>query len=227
MARAEKSGDNGQVTDREPWIRITRRAEELGLTVAPDLAESFANYVSLLARWNRRINLTALALEPLSADALDRLIMEPLAAARLVLPTDRLLIDIGSGGGSPAIPLRLACPALKLVMVESKTRKAAFLREAIRQLDLRDSTVENCRLEELESHSDLIEMSDVVSLRAVRLDLKILPSILALIGKRGRIFRFHSRGNERSHDWLVGKAKSEFTWVLQSIGFGVEVISRP
>ena len=44
------------------------------------------------------------------------------------------MIDIGSGGGSPAIPLALAVPGLRLLMVESKTRKSVFLREAVRAL---------------------------------------------------------------------------------------------
>ena len=55
-------------------------------------------------------------------------------------PEGASVIDIGSGGGSPAIPLKLAAPRIKLWMVESKTRKSAFLREAIRQLDLREQS---------------------------------------------------------------------------------------
>ena len=50
--------------------------------------------------------------------------------------SDALWFDIGSGGGSPAIPLKLARPTLPLPMVESKTRKAVFLREAVRALGL-------------------------------------------------------------------------------------------
>ena len=51
-------------------------------------------------------------------------------------------MDIGSGGGSPAIPLKLATPGSALTMVEVKARKSAFLREAIRQLGLTDTQVE-------------------------------------------------------------------------------------
>ena len=46
------------------------------------------------------------------------------------------MMDVGSGGGSPAIPLKLAVPRLSLTMVEAKARKSAFLREAIRHLGL-------------------------------------------------------------------------------------------
>ena len=58
-----------------------------------------------------------------------------------------VVVDLGSGGGSPAIPLKIARQALKLTMIESKERKSMFLREAIRTLGLADSSVENDRFE--------------------------------------------------------------------------------
>ena len=51
------------------------------------------------------------------------------------------VVDVGSGGGSPAIPMALALPTIQLLMVESKTRKSVFLREAIRALDLAGADV--------------------------------------------------------------------------------------
>ena len=74
-------------------------------------ADSLDAYYRLLARWNRTINLTALSLDPLADEALDRLFIEPLAAApyiREALDVTPLSVwfDLGSGGGSPAIPLK-------------------------------------------------------------------------------------------------------------------------
>src|ERR1044071_5772106 len=99
---------------------IAARAAHAGVPVSPELAGSLAAYVEQLARWNRKINLTALALEPATDEAIDRLIVEPLIAARRVRTHDRLAIDIGSGGGSPGIPMQLAVPALRVVLVEVK-----------------------------------------------------------------------------------------------------------
>ena len=117
----------------------------MNLSIPTELADALLAYLELLALWNSKINLTALD-DPDAA--IDRLILEPLLAARHV-PEGASVIDIGSGGGSPAIPLKLAAPRIKLWMVESKTRKSAFLREAIRQLDLRECFVETRRYEEL------------------------------------------------------------------------------
>src|SRR5206468_1311667 len=110
-----------------------------GVPVGEDLADQLAAYLALLSRWNKKINLTALDVATPSDDAVDRLIVEPLAAARLLVPEDRTCIDVGSGGGSPAIPLKIAVPRLQMLMVESRARKAAFLNEAVRQLELSET----------------------------------------------------------------------------------------
>ena len=70
-------------------------------------------------------------------------------------------IDIGSGGGSPAIPLTLAAPRLHMRMVESKTRKAVFLREVIRTLGLGRAEVDTSRFEELLTRPELHEGADL------------------------------------------------------------------
>ena len=67
-------------------------------------------YYRLLSRWNTKINLTALPLEDLTDHAVDRLLIEPLAAARFVPESPLTWFDLGSGGGSPALPLKLVRP---------------------------------------------------------------------------------------------------------------------
>jgi 16S rRNA (guanine527-N7)-methyltransferase len=120
-----------------------------------------------LMRWNRRINLTALPLaEPLPASTLDKLIVEPLLAADLFPASNPNWFDLGSGGGSPAIPLRIACPAGSLTMVESRERKCAFLSEAVRTLGLSRTSAISTRFEELQPQRPI----DVFTVRAVRID---------------------------------------------------------
>jgi 16S rRNA (guanine527-N7)-methyltransferase len=185
------------VTARSIAARISRRAQRAGVTVPPDAMPGLEGYLEHLTRWNRKITLTALPLEPLSDDAVDRLIVEPVAAAASVEASDRVAIDIGSGGGSPAVPLRLACPHLRMVMVESKVRKTAFLREIIRQLDLENTSVENSRVEELLLRPDLHEFADIVTIRAVRAEPKLWSAIQAFLRPGGRVFWFGS-GREPS-----------------------------
>jgi 16S rRNA (guanine527-N7)-methyltransferase len=186
--------------DRDVAVRILKRTTKAGITASAELVGALAVYLDLLARWNRRINLTALDVDPPGDEAIDRLIVEPLVAAKHLLPADRLAIDIGSGGGSPAIPLKLAAPSLRLVLVEVKVRKSAFLREAVRQLGLSEIDVENRRFEELLARRDLHEAADVVTLRAVRIDRKLLASIQAVLKIRGRVFCFGSGSDPSPED---------------------------
>jgi 16S rRNA (guanine527-N7)-methyltransferase len=171
--------------------RLVRRAAKNNLFISDPLAESLSAYYELLARWNRKINLTSI--ENLD-EAIDRLLLEPLAASRSFPPSATLLMDVGSGGGSPAIPFKLAIPRLKLTMVEAKARKSAFLREAIRHLELTDTVVENARYEELLARPELHEAQHVVSLRAVRIEARVLTSLQAFVAPSGVIMLF--RGPE-------------------------------
>lgn len=155
------------------------------MTVPIHLEPGLVSYFDLLFRWNAKINLTALT----DTDAaIDRLLLEPLAAA-VALPHRTDLIDLGSGGGSPAIPLAIALETRHLVMVESKGRKAAFLREAVRTGRL-SATVENLRVESIAAQGTYAGQMDVVSIRAIRPDLDMLTAARAFLRPGGKIALF-------------------------------------
>jgi 16S rRNA (guanine527-N7)-methyltransferase len=105
-------------------------------------------------------------------------------------PDTESVVDLGSGGGSPAIPLKLAVPAINLCMVESKTRKSAFLREAVRHLGLEGVTVETARFEELLSESRFLQRFDVLTMRAVRCDAGTLAQVAPLSRAGGHLLFF-------------------------------------
>jgi 16S rRNA (guanine527-N7)-methyltransferase len=183
------------MSSREFRDRLRRRARRASLAITPDLTDGLERYFALLTRWNAKINLTSFKLEPNGVDeAIDRLLVEPVVAARHVAATAHTAIDIGSGGGSPALPVALACPRLSLRMVESKTRKAVFLREAIRELGLARVTVETSRFEELLTRPELHEGLDLVTIRAVRVEPRTLVSLQAFLKPGGQLFLFRGPG---------------------------------
>jgi 16S rRNA (guanine527-N7)-methyltransferase len=183
------------VSARELRDRLGRRARKAGLDLPPDLSASLERYYELLAKWNAKINLTSFRLEPGGQDeAVDRLLIEPVIAARHVPAHASSVIDVGSGGGSPAIPLRLAVPRLHLRMVESKTRKAVFLREAVRELNLGWAEVETSRYEELLARPELHEGFDLLTIRAVRVEPRTLVSLQAFLKPGGHLFLFRGPG---------------------------------
>jgi 16S rRNA (guanine527-N7)-methyltransferase len=182
------------VTSREFQDRLSRRARRAGVTLGAALAARLEAYYRLLAVWNTKINLTGLRLSEFSPEALDRLLIEPLAAARHVPPSATRMLDVGSGGGSPAIPLALTVPRLQLLMVESKTRKSVFLREAIRTLELPAADVATARFEELLARPDLHEAHDLVTIRAVRIEARTLIVLQAFTRPGGLVFLFRTSG---------------------------------
>jgi 16S rRNA (guanine527-N7)-methyltransferase len=157
-------------------------------------------YYDLLARWNKKINLTSLQ-DP--DESIDRLLLEPLIAARYVPVADTRLIDIGSGGGSPAIPMRLALPGLRLTMVEAKARKSAFLREAVRVLGLADAIVETARYEELLARPDLHEAFGAVSVRAVRVESRVMQTLQAFVCPGGVMLLFRGPGGPEAPSGVI------------------------
>lgn len=172
--------------------KLVRRATRAGLSLPDDVTDGLSAYFELLRKWNRKISLTSLPVEDFGDEALDRLLVEPVLAAKFLPKGDVNALDLGSGGGSPAIPMKLAAPQLSLRMVESKTRKAAFLRETVRTLDLNRTAVDAVRFEELLARPGLHDAIDVVTLRAVRVDRKLLSTIQSFIKPGGLLFLFGS-----------------------------------
>ena len=148
---------------------ITERLASAGFDGEFD-AVALSGYVDLLVKWNRKINLTSLDVEPLTALAIDRLIVEPVLASALLDEHGISIIDLGTGGGSPAIPFKIQQSSSSLRMIESRSRKCAFLREAIRHIGLNSTSVEESRFELLNSQLHLKSLAHLIRLRAVRLD---------------------------------------------------------
>ncbi len=185
------------MTSKEFRERLQRRTKRAGIVVPANLASQLETYYRLLATWNEKINLTALNLGDGSDEAFDRLLVEPLAAARYLSVQSGRMLDVGSGGGSPAIPMKLAIPGLNLLMVESKTRKSVFLREAIRALALEGVDVATARFEELLARPDLHEACDIVTIRAVRVESRVLTGLQAFLKPAALLLLFKgpSTGN--------------------------------
>jgi len=179
------------VTSDEFQARLGSRAAAAMVALSPDLAGRLETYYRLLAAWNQKINLTGLDLDILDSETINRLFIEPLAAAEHAKEQSSV-IDIGTGGGSPAIPFALAVSASSLVMVESRARKSVFLREAARAVELSNVRIETARFESLIRRPDLVEAHDILTVRAVRTDSEILSQLQSFVKPKGAIFLFQS-----------------------------------
>jgi len=97
------------------------------------LTQQFEEYLSLILRWNARVNLTAIRDEE---GILSRHFVESITCARALPAGIRTLLDFGSGAGFPGIPIELCRPEIAVTLAESQGKKAAFLSEAVRVLGI-------------------------------------------------------------------------------------------
>ena len=169
--------------------RLLARLVPAAISLSADQIERLAEYWRLLERWNAKINLTSLPLQNFPSATVDRLIVEPVLASSLMPQAPNAWYDVGSGGGSPAIPLKVVAPAGQLTMVESRSRKAAFLREVVRNLSFADSArVESRRIEEVASERP--GTADCVTIRAVRVDTALSAQLSQLVASGAQLILF-------------------------------------
>jgi 16S rRNA (guanine527-N7)-methyltransferase len=171
------------------------RAHAAGVAIPDAVLAGLETYVQLLVRWNERINLTALPLEPPSDAAIDRLLIEPLVAARYVTDAAVVWFDLGSGGGSPAIPLKLVRTGPQLVMIESKHRKAAFLREAIREVGIERADVRTERFQDVGANQTSAGIAALVTVRAVKPEPTLFSAAASLLRSGGELMLFGAETN--------------------------------
>ena len=139
------------------------RAGLVDLQLDPALETPLLDYLSLLLRWNRTYNLTAVRdpHEMVTKHLLDSLAMHPYVDG--LAHAGGALADLGTGAGLPGIPLAIAKPGLRVTLVESAGKKARFMREAVRQLSLADVQVAESRIEAL----DMPGAFDAITARAL------------------------------------------------------------
>jgi 16S rRNA (guanine527-N7)-methyltransferase len=119
---------------------------EFQLTASDQQVLQIQQYMKVLLTWNEKINLTAIR-DP--REILYRHFCESMYAAATVPMENGRLADVGSGGGFPGLPLKIIRPDLQVILIESNLKKATFLAEVIRELELRDAQVLVRRYEEL------------------------------------------------------------------------------
>jgi 16S rRNA (guanine527-N7)-methyltransferase len=124
---------------------ISNALEPYGATIGSATADKIHAYITLLLKWNRSISLTTVT-DP--AEIIKFHFGESVFAASALKFAESRLADVGSGAGLPGLPLALAVPSLDVTLIESNTKKCAFLSEVIRTLKLPNATVFRGRMEE-------------------------------------------------------------------------------
>ena len=146
---------------------LTRGASELNLALSPEQIGKFRSHYRELMSWNQRTNLTAIVdcHEAQLKHFLDSL--TPSLVIQERIKGQYRMVDIGSGGGFPGMPLKVVFPGIQLVLLDSVAKKTAFLSHLVKALGVNDVEVYTGRAEDLALKPELRESFDVVLSRGV------------------------------------------------------------
>ena len=149
---------------------LQAHAPEFGIALEADRIERLTDYYELVGKWNPRLHLVA----PCSpAEFAVRHVLESLVLLKH-LPVNAAVVDVGSGGGLPIIPCLLVRDDLRATLMESSTRKAVFLHEALRAVKPPDRTrLIAARFEDIETPA-----ADFLTCRALDRFTEILPALI-------------------------------------------------
>lgn len=166
----------------------------LGIRLDPGQIRAFEKYTELLLSWNEKINLTAIT------DPQDIIIKHFADSCGTVgheiKGGEGFLADIGSGAGFPGIPLKILCPDLTVILMDSLKKRVSFLETVIAELGLKDIQAVHGRAEDLARMQEFRERFDYVTARAVA-SLPVLSEYCLPFVRVGGVFLAYKSAGAR------------------------------
>jgi 16S rRNA (guanine527-N7)-methyltransferase len=169
---------------------LTEEAERLGIALGPREQCQFSLFYDEFQKWNAKMNLSSLDPGP---DFVIKHFIDSLLALPLIPQSAKSLLDLGTGGGFPGIPLKIARDNLHVTLVDSSRKKTSFLRQAVLMLGLSDTRVITGRAEELIRHGTGQGEYDVVISRATFKLSQILELGSHFLNRAGMIIALKGR----------------------------------
>ncbi len=155
---------------------------EKGIVLSPKQLDQFDKYFHMLVEWNDKMNLTTILEEK---EVYEKHFYDSLTIAFAFKFNDQSVLDIGTGAGFPAIPLKIVYPNLKLTVMDSVAKKLTFIKAVVDELELTDVTIVADRAENYIAKKR--EQFDVVTARAVA-QLNVLMELAVPYVKKDGFF---------------------------------------
>jgi len=199
---------------------IIEGAKALGICLNQDTADHFAVHALELLKWNRKINLTAIT-DPL--DIAVKHFLDSIVPS-LMIPQGAALLDIGSGGGFPGIPLKIIMPSLSVTLADASLKKVNFQKQVIRSLNLRNIEAVHARAEDMPRDPKFANAFDVIICRAFSALDVFAETALPLLAENGIIAALKGKLSEKeieSAHIRIGKIRFESevkTYLLPYLG---------
>lgn len=165
-----------------PLDKLESGAEELGIELSDAQLGQFDTFAEFLVETNEKFNLTRITTP--EAIVTNHYLDSLLCLSAVEFARDSSVIDIGTGAGFPGIPLKIARPDLRIVLVDATAKKVRFCEEAIERLGLSGITAVCARAEDIASENGYRESFDVACCRALA-DLKIAAELCLPLARLG------------------------------------------
>ncbi len=172
-----------EIGSRQWQSLIIDGARELDIEIDESAAASFSTHALELVKWSRKINLTSIT-QP--RDIAVKHFLDSLAPAQFI-PENARMLDIGSGGGFPGIPLKILKPSLSVLLIDGVRKKANFLKQLLRTLKLERIEAHQVRAEKLLEDPLFLNSFDVVISRALSSLALFVELAMPLLAAHGNI----------------------------------------
>lgn len=206
----EKQNSIEDIDPAEGKRILEQGARALGVSLTAYQQKQFMDYLLLLEKWNRVINLTGLhtCQEIIVKHFLDSLTLLP------YLPEEARILDLGSGAGFPGLPIKIARPGQAITLVDAAAKKISFLKEAVRRLNLGDTRVLQGYVSKRSPALLGSDRFEIIVTRAVGKLIDLLNGVVPYLPKGGKLLLMKGRGGFQE----ISLLKSE----IQKGGFRIE-----
>ncbi len=180
--------------------KLIEGAKEFNIDLSDRQINQFITYMDVLQEWNQKMNLTGLEEED---EIVIKHFLDSISCiSGIKINGNEKVIDIGTGAGFPAIPLKIIHPNIKLTLLDSLNKRITFLKHLVKELGLKDVECIHGRAEEYGSQSNYRESYDYVLARAVA-SLNVLSEYTIPFVKTGGVF-LSQRGSSVKEEVIQG-----------------------
>ena len=160
--------------------------------------EQFAIHARDLIQWTKIINITSIT-DPFEIAI--KHFLDSLAAAPLI-PPGAILLDVGSGGGFPGLPLKILIPSLTVALVDASRKKVSFLKHVIRELALDNINALHCRVEDLAADPTYTNKFEIIISRALTSLESFVNKAVPLMTRQGYLIAMKGKVEQKELDDL-------------------------
>ena len=194
--------------------------KELGLTIEENHVEQFMRYLAHLIEWSKAINLTAI-IDPKEI-IIKHFVDSLVALVATSFPQNGVVLDVGSGGGFPGIPLKIVRFDMRVALVEPIRKKCSFLNSVIGLLKLQDVSTFDGTIEQY-AKLPLRHVIDTVVVRALKYE-EIRKHIPALLTTKGKVVLYRTEAMKKQEIGGEFQLVSETALILPQ-GSGNRVVT--